>query len=149
MGLPGFEPESKEPKSSSLDQTSRQPLSQSLEPPRTINDFALIIKTLTKLQHLSKANQKAIWNRLTYLGKLVDLKRSAEVEQYIYSKQCKNNYKNELFESFFRFSIIHDYITHVVLELDRASIPQCSSFHLSKLISLFYELQSLSQRRFR
>ena len=108
MGLPGFEPESKEPKSSSLDQTSRQPLSQSLEPPRTINDFALIIKTLTKLQHLSKANQKAIWNRLTYLGKHVDLKRSAEVEQYIYSKQCKNNYKNKLFEAYERFCNAND-----------------------------------------
>ena len=108
MGLPGFEPGSKEPKSSSLDQTSRQPLLQSLEPLRTINDFALIIKTLAKLQHLSKANQKAIWNRLTYLGKLLDLKCSVEVELYIYSMECKNNHKKLLFEAYERFCSAND-----------------------------------------
>src|SRR5271157_3735193 len=62
VGLPGFEPGSREPKSPSLDQASRQPLLQSLEPLHAINDFGLIIKTLSKLQRLSKTNQKAIWN---------------------------------------------------------------------------------------
>jgi hypothetical protein len=65
VGLPGFEPESIEPKSTSLDQASRQPLLQSLDTLRHSKDnFTCIIKTLTKLQHLSKVNQKAIWNRL-------------------------------------------------------------------------------------
>jgi hypothetical protein len=73
MGLPGFEPGSREPKSPSLGQTSRQPLLQSLEPLQTINDFGLILKTLSKPQHLSKDNQKAIWNRLTFLEKHVNL----------------------------------------------------------------------------
>ena len=49
MGLPGFEPGSREPKSPSLDQTSRQPLSLSLEPLQTINDFGLVVKTLARL----------------------------------------------------------------------------------------------------
>jgi hypothetical protein len=108
VGLPGFEPGSREPKSPSLDQASRQPLLRSLEPCRTINDFGLVVKTLAKLQHLSKANQKAIWNRLTYLGKHVDLKCSATVEQFIYSMMCKNTYKNKLFEAYGRFCSAND-----------------------------------------
>ena len=105
VGLPGFEPGSREPKSPSLDQTSRQPLLRSLESLQAINDFALIVKTLAKLQHLSKANQKAIWNRLTCLNKHVDLKSAAEVEKFIYSMQCKNTYKNKLFEAYERFCV--------------------------------------------
>jgi site-specific recombinase XerC len=42
------------------------------------------------------------------LGKHVDLKCSAEVEQYIYSMQCKNNYKNKLFEAYERFCSAND-----------------------------------------
>ena len=42
MGLPGFEPESIEPKSTSLDQASRQPL-HLLE-----HNFCCIIKTLAR-----------------------------------------------------------------------------------------------------
>ncbi|HUW47659.1 MAG TPA: hypothetical protein VMW36_02815 [Patescibacteria group bacterium] len=57
---------------------------------------------------MSKANQKAIWNRLTYLGKYVDLMHSAEVEKFVYSKQCKNNYKNKLFEAYERFCSAND-----------------------------------------
>ena len=72
VGLPGFEPESIEPKSTSLDQASRQPLLQSLGSLRLKDNFARVIKTLTKLQHLSKANQNAIWNRLKCLCKYVD-----------------------------------------------------------------------------
>ena len=52
MGLPGFEPGSIEPKSTSLDQTSRQPLMPILlavERNREDN-FACIIKTLAKLR---------------------------------------------------------------------------------------------------
>ena len=54
VGLPGFEPGSREPKSPSLDQASRQPLLRSLRLLRPINDFALIIKTLVKLQHANR-----------------------------------------------------------------------------------------------
>jgi len=112
MGLPGFEPGSREPKSPSLDQTSRQPLSQSLEPPQTINDFGLVVKTLAKLQHLSKANQKAIWHRLTCLGKNVNLHLPTDVERFIYSMNCKNVYKNKLFEAYERFCCAN-YICYV------------------------------------
>ena len=38
----------------SLDQASRQPLLRSLRLLRPINDFALIIKTLVKLQHANR-----------------------------------------------------------------------------------------------
>jgi hypothetical protein len=62
MGLPGFEPGSREPKSPSLDQTSRQPLLRSLSLVRPINDFALIIKTSTKLQSLRKNHSKRVGN---------------------------------------------------------------------------------------
>ena len=41
MGLPGFEPGSREPKSPSLDQASRQPLLRSLNHFQPINDFAV------------------------------------------------------------------------------------------------------------
>jgi hypothetical protein len=43
VGLPGFEPESIEPKSTSLDQASRQPQSVAGN-----NNFCCIIKTLAK-----------------------------------------------------------------------------------------------------
>jgi integrase len=81
---------------------------QSLEPLQPINDFALIVKTLTKLQHLSKANQKAIWNRLTCLNKHVDLKNSVEVGKFIFGMQCKSTYKNKLFEAYERFCAAND-----------------------------------------
>ena len=108
MGLPGFEPGSREPKSPSLDQTSRQPLLSSLEPPQTINDFGLVVKTLAKLQHLSKANQKAIWHRLICLGKHVNLQLPTDVERFVYSMNCKNVYKNKLFEAYERFYSAND-----------------------------------------
>jgi integrase len=108
VGLPGFEPGSREPKSPSLDQASRQPLLRSLRPLQPFNDFALIVKTLAKLQHLSKANQKAIWNRLACLSKHVDLKNAVEVEKFVYSMQCKNTYKNKLFEAYERFCNAND-----------------------------------------
>jgi hypothetical protein len=44
MGLPGFEPGSIEPKSTSLDHASRQPLAETAK-----HNFASIIKTLAKL----------------------------------------------------------------------------------------------------
>jgi hypothetical protein len=46
VGLPGFEPESIEPKSTSLDQASRQPHVKGSEEDK----FARAIKTLTKRQ---------------------------------------------------------------------------------------------------
>ena len=103
MGLPGFEPGSREPKSPSLDQTSRQPLLQSLDSRQSINDFPLIVKTIAKLQHLSKSNQKAIWRRLACLSKQVSLRVPDEVERFIYSMNVKNTYKNKLFEAYDRF----------------------------------------------
>jgi len=98
-----------EPKSTSLGQTSRQPLLQSLDTlGHSKDNFSCIIKTLAKLQHLSKSNQKAIWNRLTCLNKHVDLKKCSEVEKFIYSMNVKNTYKNKLFEAYCRFCIAND-----------------------------------------
>ena len=75
MGLPRFERGSREPKSPSLDQASRQPLLSSLGviAHRKEDNFGCIIKTLAKLQYLSKVNQKTIWYSLTHLNKYVDL----------------------------------------------------------------------------
>jgi integrase len=105
VGLPGFEPGSREPKSPSLDQTSRQPLLQSLD---SVNDYGLIVKTFTKLQHLSKSNQKAIWRRLASLSKHISLRVPSEVENFIYSMNVKNVYKNKLFEAYQRFCEAND-----------------------------------------
>jgi hypothetical protein len=49
VGLPGFEPGSIEPKSTSLDQTSRQPLLCAFLRGCREHNFACIIKTLAKL----------------------------------------------------------------------------------------------------
>jgi len=95
VGLPGFEPGSKAPEASSLDQTSRQPLCRSLE--YRNDNLAMIIKTLAKLQHLAKSNQRAIWYRLLRLNKLANLQTPSEVQKAIYKMECRNNYKNKLF----------------------------------------------------
>jgi len=63
----------------------------------------LIIKTLTKLQHLSKSNQRAISYRLKRLNREANLRIPAEVEKFIYSMNVKNNYKNKLFAAYQRF----------------------------------------------
>jgi integrase len=81
---------------------------QSLESIQSINDFALIVKTIAKLQHLSKSNQKAIWRRLACLSKRVSLRVPGEVERFIYSMNCKNVYKNKLFEAYERFAIANE-----------------------------------------
>jgi integrase len=60
----------------------------------------MIIKTLAKLQHLSKANQKAIWNRLRRLNKLCNLTDPVEVEQTIYKQNVKNTTKNKFFSAY-------------------------------------------------
>jgi integrase len=54
------------------------------------------VKTISKLQHLSKTNQKAIGYRLTRLNKLVDLQNPIDVQKAIYGMECRNNYKNKL-----------------------------------------------------
>ena len=96
VGLPGFEPGSIEPKSTSLDQASRQPLYTR----STVPYIELIFKTISKVQHLSKANQKAIWNRNISIGKHCNLSKPVEVENFVYSMNVKNNYKNKLFSAY-------------------------------------------------
>jgi hypothetical protein len=96
VGLPGFEPGSKAPEASSLDQTSRQPLFSRLEPRQSINDFPLIVKTIAKLQHLTKTTQRAIGYRLTRLNKLANLQNPIDVQKAVYRLECRNNYKNKL-----------------------------------------------------
>jgi len=101
VGLPGFEPGSRAPEAQSLDHASRQPLLRSLETEK--HCLPLIIKTLTKLQHLSKSNQRAISYRLKRLNREANLKIPAEVERLIYGMNVKNNYKNKLFAAYQRF----------------------------------------------
>jgi integrase len=63
----------------------------------------MIIKTLAKLQHLSKSNQQAIWNRLRRLNRICCLSDSSAVEQSIYRLNVKNTTKNKLFDAYQRF----------------------------------------------
>ena len=101
VGLGRFELPSRAPEAQSLDHASRQPLVRSLDISTQCLPF--IIKTLTKLQHLSKANQRAIWYRLQRLSREVNLQRPAEVEKFVYSMNVKNNYKNKLFAAYQHF----------------------------------------------
>jgi len=63
----------------------------------------MVIKTLTKLQHLSKANQKAIWHRLRRLSRLCILTSPCGVESKVYSLNVKNTTKNKFFDAYQRF----------------------------------------------
>jgi hypothetical protein len=95
MGLPGFEPGSRAPEAHSLDQASRQPQVRGLE--SLTDNLLMVIKTLAKLQHLAKSNQRAIRYRLLRLNKSANLQHPLEVEQAIYKLENRNNYKNKLF----------------------------------------------------
>jgi integrase len=56
-----------------------------------------LLKTLTKIQHLSKVNQKAIASRLKRIARYIDLEKTDDVEKFIYSLDISNNYRNKLF----------------------------------------------------
>jgi hypothetical protein len=52
---------------------------------------------LTKIQHLSKVNQKAIMSRLKKIVRNVNVDDIASVEKYLYGLNVSNNYRNKLF----------------------------------------------------
>jgi hypothetical protein len=86
VGLPGFGPGSRAPEAHSLDHASRQPQNPSLADSNFKQNLALILKTLPKIQHLSKTNQKAINYRLMRIAKEeIDFNNPAEVEEFVYS----------------------------------------------------------------
>jgi integrase len=61
----------------------------------------LILKTLPKIQHLSKANQRAINYRLMRIAKEeIDFDIPTEVESFVYSMDTSNNYKNKIFQAY-------------------------------------------------
>jgi len=143
VGLPGFEPGSRTPEAQSLDQASRQPLFSGLD------SLPMIIKTLAKLQHLSKANQKAIWNRLRRLNKLCNLTNTAEVEATIYKQNVKNTTKNKFFSAYQCFcnanSInyekpkrmhVEEFVIHVPTEAKIDMIIACCGWVYSTVYAL-------------
>ena len=100
VGLPGFGPGSRAPEAHSLDQASRQPLNGSLVSSDFKQNLALILKTLPKIQHLSKANQRAISYRLMRIAKEeLGFSDPSEVERFVYSMDVSSNYKNKLFQA--------------------------------------------------
>jgi len=95
VGPPGFEPGSRAPEAQSLDHASRRPQNGGLATLK--ENKPIIIKTLTKILHLSKANQKAINQRLMRIAREVDLQNPSEVEKFVYGLNVSNNYKNKIF----------------------------------------------------
>ena len=147
VGLPGFEPGSIAPEATSLDQTSRQP--PIVESRVSKGQIAYIIKTLSKLQHLSKANQRAIWYRLLRLGKLCNLLDPAFVDKAIYGLDVKNIYKNKLFNAYQYFCKANSieyckprklreesFIIHVPTEERIDKVIACSGWTYSTVFSL-------------
>ena len=95
VGLGRFELPSRAPEAQSLDHASRQPQNCGLD---TFNqNLPALLKTFTKIQHLSRANQKAIMSRVKRLARAVSLQNPASVEKCIYSLDVSSNYRNKLF----------------------------------------------------
>jgi hypothetical protein len=92
VGLPGFEPGSRTPEAQSLDQASRQPLSRSLSV--LSNDFALVLKTLAKLQHMYRTNQKVMDTKLKRLSRETRLVDPVTAGQHS-SLGVSNNYRSK------------------------------------------------------
>jgi integrase len=102
VGLGGFGPPSRAPEAHSLDHASRQPLNPSLVSSGFKQNLALILKTLPKIQHLSKANQRAINYRLMRIAKEeIDFNIPSEVESFVYSMDTSNNYKNKILQAYY------------------------------------------------
>jgi hypothetical protein len=101
VGLGGFGPPSQAPEAHSLDHASRQPQDPSLVSSRFKQNLALILKTLPKIQHLSKSNQRAINYRLMRIAKEdIEFSNPLEVENFVYSMDVSNNYKNKIFQAY-------------------------------------------------
>jgi len=61
----------------------------------------LILKTLPKVQHLSRTNQRAVNYRLMRIAKEeIDFNNPSEVETFVYGMDVSNNYKNKIFQAY-------------------------------------------------
>jgi len=138
--LPGFEPGSLAPEAKSLDQTSRQPLMRFPDP---------LSKTLLKVQHLSRASQRAVLYRLKRLNRDVDLRRTSFVESLIYGLNVSANYKNKLFYAYAHYCRangitwmrpkklrVKPYVVHVPTEERIDKVVACCGWVYSVVFSL-------------
>jgi len=163
VGLGRFELPSRAPEAQSLDQASRQPQTCGLH---TLKDnLPLIIKTLTRIQHFSKANQKAINSRLERIAREVNLENPSEVEKFIYDLDISNNYKNKLFLAYQSLReannisykkpknlLVKPYVIHVPTEQRINTIIACcrwvysTIFNISKYGLRPHEISKLTLR---
>jgi integrase len=104
---------------------------------------------LSKIQGLSKANQRAIMCRLKRIAKNVDLENPGEVERFLYSLNISNNYRNKLFLAYQYFceanniayrkprnQHVKPYVIHIPTEERINTIIACSGWVYSVVFSL-------------